>query len=1074
MEAVLILLLYKNYKITIILHSILFLCLYSFTSVFAEQPGVETVELETKADSLYNEGKILWELYQYKEAIDKFKLALEIDRKLGRLKNVALELSSIGEIYYNLSQYDSVLAYCDSALVIARRINDRQVECATLKIIGAAYEGLCHYEKALVHCDTALFTARKIKDKKIEGRTLATIGIIYAATSDYDNALVYYDSALTISREAKDREGEANTLSSIGAAYDAIGEYDRALNYYRSALDINQRLKNLFGEASNLSIIGRAHHNLSRYDSAFTYYQSALLLSREIKDRRGESRMLNNIGLIYYNLGQYENALAYLDSALLIKEEIKDRRGMGITVYSIGIVYHALSKFDHAIAYYDSSLILMRKIGSGYTEGAALNNIGSSFYALGNYERALVYYDSALVIAREIKDRQTEAATLNNIGIIYHELAQYDRALAYYDSALVIKKEIKNRQSEGTTLQNMGDTYRALKQYNRALAYFDSALTIEREVKDLRGEAYNFDNIGVTYYALTQYDTSLAYLDSSLSINREIKDLRGEGTALSNIGCSYYALKQYERALAYYDSALVILREIKDRYGEGVTLDYIGQVYEDTEDVDNAVAYYKDAIKVKESIREELRREDLRTSYIETEKDMYERLIILLIMLERYEEAFDYLGRSHSEKLRKAFEEGGIVAFDPSLKRTLDRINFLEGEMAGLKKRYRDKEIEEALFEIKMNELEGKLNQKMLDLKIYHPQLYNIIVPQRRTLKYIQETMPDSTMFVEFVSIGDTYVVLLFTKDVFLVQSIAEPRDSIDSWVLQTLTLLRLRVDKEEVDKHCEELYKILIKPMENIIEEMPNIVVIPYGVLHYLPFHMLRRQNKSGEIEYFVEWKRISYLPSASFLTDLLSEKERAEKELLAFGNADGTLPSAEIEVDFIAQIFPKSCVYKTDSARKDRFIELCGEYRLIHLATHGILDADPRFSYIVLAPPRAGNLTVREILGLSGHFKLTSLVTLSACETAVEADPETAGMELVTLSNAFKVAGVPSTVASLWEIADRSTALLMKDFYKNLKSGRLDKLEALRQAQILMIGRGQYSHPYYWAPFILIGDWR
>jgi CHAT domain-containing protein len=125
-------------------------------------------------------------------------------------------------------------------------------------------------------------------------------------------------------------------------------------------------------------------------------------------------------------------------------------------------------------------------------------------------------------------------------------------------------------------------------------------------------------------------------------------------------------------------------------------------------------------------------------------------------------------------------------------------------------------------------------------------------------------------------------------------------------------------------------------------------------------------------------------------------------------------------------------------------------------------------------LAPPQEGNLTVREILGLSGHFKLTSLVTLSACETAIEADPETAGLELTTLSNAFKVAGVPTTVASLWEIADRSTALLMQDFYKNLYGGTMEKLEALRQAQINMLHNPDYSHPYYWAPFILIGDWQ
>jgi CHAT domain-containing protein len=297
---------------------------------------------------------------------------------------------------------------------------------------------------------------------------------------------------------------------------------------------------------------------------------------------------------------------------------------------------------------------------------------------------------------------------------------------------------------------------------------------------------------------------------------------------------------------------------------------------------------------------------------------------------------------------------------------------------------------------------------------------------------------------------------------------------SIDQWVIQALTALKWHAPEEEIQDQFAHLYGVLLQPSEPEIDNYPNLVIIPYGILHYLPFHMLRNTDLDGEQHYLVESKRISYLPSASFLTDLLREQAAASQDLLAFGNADGTLPSAELEVDLIARLFRKSHVCKCDSARKDRLIQMANDYRLIHLATHGVLASDPRFSYIVLAPAVAGNLTVREIFGLSGHFKQTSLVTLSACETAVEAEPEAAGMELVTLSNAFKVAGVPTTIASLWEIADRSTALLMEDFYKNIKDKNLDKLDALRNAQLSMLDNEQYAHPYYWAPFILIGDWQ
>ena len=1041
--------------------------------VFAEY-STETGLSRATSDSLRNEAEIQVNTYSYDQALVLLKHAIAIDTSQGRQQELAYMFLRAGEIYYKTSEYDSSLLYARFALIMAKNFNDSPIICAAYKSLGEAYEALCEYEKALTYCDSALLIARQSKNKHVEGRALTTIGVIHNARGTYEKALAYSDSALILCLETSDSEGQANALNNAGITFDAICEYDSALNVYRSALRINKQIQNLAGQAANLGNIGRIYYHTSQYDSAFVYYNSALHLRRQTKDIRGEGSTLNNIGLVHYNLSEFNNALAYFDSAVLRRKQVKDNRGMCITMYNIGIVYSAISKYDSALTYYGSALALTRKIGSLSVEGSALNSIGSSHYALGNYEKAVAYYDSALVIERKITDRFAESATLNNIAIVYHDLAIYERAMIYYDSSLAIKRQIRARQSEGTVLSNMGSNYRALRQYDRALAYFDSALQIEYEFKDLRGKAYNHDNIGVVYYELGRYDSSLVHLYSSLRVSREVCDRRQEGTALLNIGRSYCALQDYDRAQSYYDSALAIMREINDICEAANTIDHIGQLYEKVFDIENAIVHYKEAIGLKESLRKKLKRAELQTAYIEAEKDVYERLIILLIMLERYEEAFDYLERSHSERLRRAFEQGEMVAYDPSLHRILERINYLETEMEGLRSRYNDREISKRFFEEEQSKIEGRINQQFIDMKVYHADLYNIMVPQRRTLKYVQNNMPDNTMFLEYVLVGDTYVALLFTRDIFLAKSISEPADTINRLVLRSLRSLKLRVEQHDVDEYYEELYDILIKPIENELASVPNIVIIPYGVLHYLPFHALRRKEHDKAAEYFMVWRRISYLPSASFLIDLLEEQEHAEKEMLAFGNADGTLPSAEIEVDLIAQIFDNCCVCKCDSARKDRFIDICGDYRLIHLATHGILNADPRFSYIVMAPAQTGNLTVREILGLSGCFKRTSLVTLSACETGVEEDPEQAGMELVTLSNAFKVAGVPSTIASLWEIADRSTALLMESFYENLKTGSMDKIESLRQAQISMTSHERYSHPYYWAPFILIGDWR
>ena len=502
--------------------------------------------------------------------------------------------------------------------------------------------------------------------------------------------------------------------------------------------------------------------------------------------------------------------------------------------------------------------------------------------------------------------------------------------------------------------------------------------------------------------------------------------------------------------------------------------DHLGQVYEKLGDPEKAIDHYKASIEIRESIRKEFKKEDLERSYIEVQRNVYERLISVLVDLERYEEAFEYMERSRSQELRRTLEEQGVIAFDPSLRRILERIDLLEAEIQGLNTRMSNRQMSEEDFTASLNELEGRRNQALVDLKIYHPDLYNAMMPQMVSLEYVQDHMPKNAALIEYMLTDDRYVIFLFSRDRFLFRRVEHRSSVVDSIVLQSLNDLRWLASRDVIDNHFAALYSILLEPVEEEIGEFAEIIVIPFGILHYVPFHALRRENARGDTAYLVEHKRVSYLPSALFLTDLERVKVRPKKELLAFANCDGTLPNAEIEVDSICQIYPEACICKGDSATKERLIGCCGEYRMLHLATHGVLSADPRFSYIVLAPPDAGNLTVREIMGLYGSFEHTSLITLSACETAVEEDFATAGMELTTLSNAFKVAGVPSTVATLWEIADRSTAVLMKNFYANLKSKRMDKIEALRKAQIALLDHPQYAHPYYWAPFVLFGDWR
>jgi len=194
----------------------------------------------------------------------------------------------------------------------------------------------------------------------------------------------------------------------------------------------------------------------------------------------------------------------------------------------------------------------------------------------------------------------------------------------------------------------------------------------------------------------------------------------------------------------------------------------------------------------------------------------------------------------------------------------------------------------------------------------------------------------------------------------------------------------------------------------------------------------------------------------------------------IVAVGNADSSLKFAEKEVIEIGNIYPDAKVYVKEDATRDKVYNLPEHYNILHLATHGILDYNVfENSYLVLAADPENNddgkLMIDDFYSIN-NIDFYDLVTLSACETAV-AFEMLEGWPVTTASTFLDI-GVLTVVASLWSVDDEATNILMSSFYSNLKT--MTKLEALTKAQREMIRTNKYCHPYYWAPFLLIGEWR
>ena len=253
-----------------------------------------------------------------------------------------------------------------------------------------------------------------------------------------------------------------------------------------------------------------------------------------------------------------------------------------------------------------------------------------------------------------------------------------------------------------------------------------------------------------------------------------------------------------------------------------------------------------------------------------------------------------------------------------------------------------------------------------------------------------------------------------------------------------------------------EALSTRLLEPLEAELGDR-RLVVIPHGPLHYIPFHALRR----GDGRYMIESNELSYAPSATVHSLCADRPEARAGGMLALGISDASAPHIVEELRSIAECFPDTVRLEDERASKASFLDLAPRSRFLHLATHGHFRQDnPMFSSVQLAD---GPLSFYDVFDLELN---ADLVTLSACNTGL--NELSSGDELSGLMRGFLYAGAPSLVVSLWAVNDRSTCELMQSFYQKLAAG-VPKRTALRSAQLEALER--YGHPYYWAPFILMG---
>ncbi|RYZ12622.1 MAG: CHAT domain-containing protein [Comamonadaceae bacterium] len=334
-------------------------------------------------------------------------------------------------------------------------------------------------------------------------------------------------------------------------------------------------------------------------------------------------------------------------------------------------------------------------------------------------------------------------------------------------------------------------------------------------------------------------------------------------------------------------------------------------------------------------------------------------------------------------------------------------------------------------------------------------------------LPTLQRALAPDERVLQFHSLPDRLQVWSIDASTVTTRSIAVSRDDLAESV-ETFRNAVVRGRRNAIQA-ADKLGVLLLA--ELALRPGERLIVVPHGPLHYLPFQALRLQGR-----YLIETHPVAVAPSMSIAMQLAQRSPRVAPQLTAFGNptieAKYDLPGAEAEVQQLGRLFPSNTLYVGPAATKTQFRQAAARAPLMHVAAHAEADSvDPLYSRILLANEggRQNFLEAHEIIGM--RMDATALVTLSACESGLGRIAQ--GDEVLGFTRSFLSAGASSLIASLWPVSDDATAVLMGTLYAELAKGR-DVQQAMQAGQLAVLRQPGMAHPFFWAPFNLIGNWR
>ena len=870
--------------------------------------------------------------------------------------------------------------------------------------------------------------------------------------------------------------------------------------------------------------------------------QQALSLWRGLGDRYWEAYTLNLIGLAYSDRSKFDQAIESYNQALAIRREVKDRPGEAVSLYRLGWAYSSLSRYEMAIEYLEQSLAIHHELKDRGWEADTLNGLGSTYNRLSRYDKGIESSQQALAIARELRYQFGIASALNGLGGAYSGLGRYEKAIEYMEQSLASAREIKNRRAEASALTDLGNQYLRTSRNEKAIEYYEQALAITREVKGRQGEGRVLNNLGVAYANLERHGKAIEYYEQSLAIAREVKNRINEGNILDGLGDSYRSLGRLAESIRCHEQAAFIAREVKAKSKEAAALANLMLDWKTRNQPRLAIYYGKQSVNVYQEIRSNIQGLDreLQQSFIQSNEETYRQLADLLISEGRLPEAeqvirmlkeeeyFEYIRRdqANAPQGQKAQLTPEEAALEKRCREIADQLAAIGTERGTLMdKKSRTPEDEQRLAKLDADlVIAGNAFQKFLSQLETDLGTSSEANAKAFALRESQGLMEDlrelgkGTVALYTLVGEDKYRVILTTADFQRGYEYPIKAAALNRKVLE----FRAALQNPKFDPlpSAQELYKILLGPVARDLAKAKAKTVMWSldGVLRYVPVSALH----DGK-QYLVEqYQNVVFTPaSQARLKDAPARNWNALG--LGVSKAHGErIPALPGVIDEMRGIIREVAANGTSTqpgvlpgvveldeqfTQETMLTQLRQRPKVVHIASHFQFSPGNETNSALLLGDGTF-LSLAQIKSLPNIFGGVDLLTLSACNTATGGSGAN-GKEVEGFGVLAQRQGAKAVVASLWPVADRSTKLLMQEFYRSREARNGEsKIAALREAQLKLL-RGEitvdatqspsrqithedakpedakrplfkldpkapFAHPYYWAPFILIGNWK